>query len=84
MKRSAASFPVVISQWRKNAQEIICATLDSYKNTPTFNARVYYEDAPGQWKPTKKGLTLSVQHLPALRDAVEQAEGSARQLGLLK
>lgn len=84
MNKLNPSFPIEVAQWRKNANEIICATLDSYKSTPTFNARVFYEEAPGQWKPTKKGLTVSVQHLPALREAVEHAEGAARQLGLLK
>jgi len=78
------ALPMEIAHWAKNAKESIRVHLDIYQGTPVFSARTYYAAVDGSWKPTRKGLTLSVQHLPALLEAVSNAEHQARSTGLIR
>lgn len=83
MTDSASKYPVELATWSKNAKECVRVSLDEYMGTPTFSARIYYATDAGEWKPSKKGLTLAAKHLPALLDAVTRAEHQARTDGLL-
>jgi hypothetical protein len=50
----------VIAQFEKNATEVVRVTLSEYRGHKLFDVRVYYSDDEGQYKPTRKGVSLSV------------------------
>lgn len=76
-------FPIIIAEWDRNGREVVRVALDSYQGRTTINARVWFHDGDGSLKPTKTGITLAVKHLPALAEALANAENRARELGLI-
>jgi hypothetical protein len=76
MKRVVADIP-------KNQRETIRVELDEYEGNQLVATRVWYSD-DGELKPTRKGLSIAIKHLPAIRAALEQAEKVARAEGLLQ
>ena len=67
----------------RNAGEVIRFALDQYNGRPTINVRVWYrDDSGGTLKPGRSGITLAVEHLPQLSDAMAKALAQARRLGL--
>lgn len=72
----------IICDIPKNAREVIRVELDEYEGHQLVAARIWYSD-DGGLKPTRKGLSVSVKHLTALREAIEKAEAEARAAGLL-
>lgn len=76
MKRIIVDIP-------KNERETLRVEFDEYNGHQLIAARVWYRDGDGELKPTKKGLSTAVKHLPALRQALEEAESVARAAGLL-
>ena len=62
----------VVSQFEKNSREVVQASVKTWNDHELFDIRVYYRDDTGQLKPTQKGLCLSVEKLPDLKQAVEK------------
>ena len=60
---------------RKNATETIRVAPTRYKDNDLLDVRVYYEDATGEKKPSRKGLCLRPETwqelLPMIKDALE-------------
>lgn len=50
----------VIAQFEKNATEVVRVSLTEFRGHKLIDIRVYYSDDEGQYKPTKKGVSLSV------------------------
>jgi hypothetical protein len=71
----------VLYRFRKNATEVVQATLSTFHGHQLADIRVYFEAVDGTW-PTKKGLSVGVDLLPELRAAVEALEAAAKQRGL--
>jgi hypothetical protein len=77
------SAPVEISKWWRNrGGEAIMIWLLTWKNRNVIDARVWHS-AEGQLRPTTKGLTVGLKHLPKLVSALAAACSRARELGLL-
>jgi len=57
--------------FRKNAREEVRASLSTYRGYRLADLRVFVEDEAGNSIPTRKGLAVRVEDLPALRDAVD-------------
>jgi hypothetical protein len=60
----------LISKFDKNATEEVRVSLSEYQGKQYINLRVYYQPPTGDPIPTKKGLTLSVNLYPELREAI--------------
>lgn len=66
----------------KNAVEEIRISLTTYKDRDLVDIRTYYQDDTGDWKPTRKGICVTAEQWPDLRDALAKidahlpAEGS--------
>lgn len=56
-------------------KEPIFIKLSSYKNSKFLDIRKYYEEN-GEWKPTKKGITLSKDQLNDLLKMIKNNENS--------
>jgi hypothetical protein len=73
----------LIKSIQKNGRETIRVELDEFEGRQLVAARIWYTDGEGDLKPTRKGLTIAIRHLPAIREALEEAERVARKAGLL-
>jgi hypothetical protein len=72
---------VPLHEFRKNATEVVRASISNFRGHQLADIRVYYEAPDGTW-PTKKGLALGLDLLPELRKAVDALEEAARAKGL--
>lgn len=71
----------VVCEFPKNQREVVRAVLGDVKGTPTASLWVFAPTRSGAFVPTKKGLTLSVDSLPQLEDAVRQLRAAVAQEG---
>ncbi|HEY1561279.1 MAG TPA: transcriptional coactivator p15/PC4 family protein [Caulobacteraceae bacterium] len=80
------SAPVIIAELRKNARERVRVALDQWQGHHLLDLRVTTQFTAGAdvWAPTRKGLSLNVAMIPALRNALDAAEAQARALGLIE
>lgn len=44
---------------QKNSQEEIRVTIQNYQGTDIIDLRTYWQNAEGDWIPTKKGISLT-------------------------
>ncbi len=64
----------------KNALEQVRASIYEYQGKTYADLRVFwYDNTAGQYKPTKKGLTVNVVLLPELARAVDDLQTAAKQ-----
>ncbi len=67
-----------VCSFQKNQREIVRSSLDTYRDRFLADLRVFYEDpADGEYKATRKGITIGVERLPDLARAVTELMGAA-------
>jgi hypothetical protein len=83
--QAAGQRPIVVAELPKNRRETLRVALDRYGGMDLIDIRVCVEltAACHVQTPTKKGVSLNIAQLPALRQALADAEARARELGLL-
>ena len=64
----------LIAQFEKNATEVVRVSLTEYRKRTLVDVRVYYSDDEGQYRPTKKGVSLSLEVYPDFKRALEALE----------
>jgi phosphoglycolate phosphatase-like HAD superfamily hydrolase len=64
----------LIAQFEKNATEVVRVSLTEYRKRKLVDVRVYYSDDEGQYRPTKKGVSLSLEVYPDFKRALEALE----------
>jgi len=57
----------------EKGQDLIRVELSEFKGNQYIGARIYFMDDRGDWKPTKKGLTLPPETMVQVRDALNDA-----------
>ena len=80
---SGLLFPHTVAEWQKNTRETIRVSLSEYHGRAIIDCRQWYSGNDGELKPSPKGLSLAVSHLPALADAIGKAMDLARKHGLV-
>ena len=60
----------MIGQFEKNATEVLRVSLTEYRGHQLLDVRVYYSDDEGQYRPTKKGVSLAVGLYPEFKKAL--------------
>jgi hypothetical protein len=60
----------VITQFEKNATEVIRVSITEYRGRKLIDMRVYYSDDEGQYRPTKKGVSLAVERYTDFKRAM--------------
>ena len=60
----------LIVQFAKNATEVVRVSLTEYRGRKLVDVRVYYTDDAGEYRPTKKGVSLSVEVYPEFKRAM--------------
>ena len=70
----------VVAKFAKNATEQVRVTLTEWKGYPLLDVRVYFQDAQGEYKPSRKGLTLNRDLVPELLAGLEAARAEIGEL----
>ena len=60
----------VVSTFKRNPTEEVRATLKEFRGRRYLDLRIYYQDDQGEWKPTRKGVSLSTDFMGELKEAV--------------
>jgi hypothetical protein len=77
--------PISWSLWRgRRRNEEIRVTLSRYEGRPIVDVRIFFVTSTGHMQPSKKGIALSVNRLPALFKSIEKAYGKAIDLQLIE
>ena len=75
---------ILIADVSKNKAELIRVQLRQYAGRWYGDIRLHFlqesDDAEEHWLPTKKGISLAADKLPALRDAVDRLIEAAAEL----
>jgi len=64
----------VIHSFQKNATEEVRVSLTEYLGHKLIDIRVYYQGEDNEFRPTKKGLSISVEKFSDLQEAIKNAE----------
>ena len=66
---------MLICEVEKNTKERIRISVEEFKGHKFIDCRVYYEDAAGEWRPTRKGIALGADTIGQVIEALQK--GSA-------
>ena len=66
-----------VHEFAKNSREVVRASLSRYKGNQYADIRVFYEAEDGSHKPSKKGVTVSLDLLDELETAVKKLKKAA-------
>ncbi|MCZ6484116.1 MAG: transcriptional coactivator p15/PC4 family protein [Acidobacteria bacterium] len=64
----------VIAEMEKSWNEKIVFSLSDYKGKNYADIRIYFEDDEGEWKPTKKGITIGLDRFSEFKENLGQLE----------
>lgn len=79
------SLPHIIATIEKNQREQVRVALDQYRETKLCDVRVFAEfGVTNTPTPTKKGLSVRVDLLPVLIEALTKAQAEAVKMGWLE
>jgi hypothetical protein len=67
----------VIAEFAKSTREVVRVQHSTYKGRSFVDCRTWFHDAAGELRATPKGLTLTVDVVPQLIDALQQAYDQA-------
>jgi hypothetical protein len=62
----------VVGEMEKGWNEKILFSVSEFKGKKYADIRIYYEDDEGEWKPTKKGVTVSLENFAEFKERVEE------------
>ena len=73
----------LIAQFEKNATEVVRVSLTEFRGHKLIDLRVYYTDDKGEYRPTKKGISLAVEGYADFRTAVARLDKTLIDLKLV-
>jgi hypothetical protein len=81
--QGASTMNQVFAHITKNKRERLRVELQEYRGHHLLSVRIWFLDPIGRLLPSHKGLSISLRHLPAVRQAIEEAEEVAQRNGLI-
>lgn len=74
---------LVVYTFQKNSEEEVRFTLTSYKERCYLDLRLWFlPTGGGEYRPTRKGITLALEYLPELKKGLERTGKSGAELTL--
>ena len=73
-----------ILEFPKNTHEVVRIAVTEFRGRTYGDIRVYYEAEDGEWRPSRKGLTLAPDLIPELREGLEALERELRNRELIE
>ncbi len=67
-----AKEPEIVHSFPKNPLEEVRSSITYFKGKQYVDIRIYYKADDGDFHPSKKGVTLSVELFPELETAVQK------------
>ncbi len=65
---------IIIDEFEKNNREKVMVLIKKFKNNYYLDIRVYFKGNDDEYKPSKKGLMISLELLDDLKDALSKVE----------
>ncbi len=69
----------------EKGEDVVRVSLSEFKGRQYVNVRIYYMNEEGEWRPTRKGITLSPDMMrdvhKAVGEALDALEGSGVEVG---
>jgi len=73
----------VTGEMDKGWNEKIVFGVSEFKGKNYANIRIYYEDDEGEWKPTKKGISVNLEDFVDFKQRVEELESYLQEKGYI-
>jgi hypothetical protein len=67
-----------IGDIERNETEVMRVSVAEYKGRKYVDLRIYFEGDDGEWKPTKKGVTVQPDRVPDLISLLKKASDSLK------
>ncbi len=64
----------IIEEFEKNSREKVMILIKKFKNNYYLDIRVYFKGSDDEYKPSKKGIMISLEMLDDLKDALDKVE----------
>lgn len=71
---------LIVAAFQKNAREQVRAIVKVFEGRLLIELRAYYPTEDGQWKPTKRGLTLCADKARPLLEAAMALEAEVKRI----
>ena len=73
----------VIGEMEKGWNEKIVFGVSEFKGKNYANIRIFYEDDEGEWKPTKKGISVNLEDFEEFKEHMEKLDDYIQQKGFV-
>jgi hypothetical protein len=64
---------MVIGDIERGETEVLRISAEEYKGRKYIDVRIYFENDEGEWKPTKKGVTIQPDKVDIFVDLIKKA-----------
>jgi hypothetical protein len=64
---------MLIGEIERGETEVLRVSTEEYKGRKYIDVRIYFENDAGEWKPTKKGVTIQPDRLDDFLDLIKKA-----------
>ncbi len=63
-----------IGEIERTETEVVRVSMDEYKGRKYLDVRIYFANDEGEWKPTKKGVTIQPEKIDLFMDLIKKAK----------
>jgi hypothetical protein len=64
---------MIIGDIERGETEVLRISAEEYKGRKYIDVRIYFENDEGEWKPTKKGVTIQPDKVDVFVDLIKKA-----------
>lgn len=73
----------IVYRFQKNPEEEVRFSVKAYKDRQYLDLRLWFQTSEkGEYFPTKKGLTLSLDYLSELKKGIDKVQKTAQEIAL--
>ncbi len=65
---------MMIGDLERNATEVVRVSAEEFKGRKYIDIRIYFKDSEGEWRPTKKGVTVQPDKVDELLGLLRKAQ----------
>jgi hypothetical protein len=65
---------MVVGEVERNETETLRISTEEFKGRAYIDVRIYFADNEGEWKPTKKGVTINPDKLDQVIELLKEAQ----------
>ena len=65
---------MILGEIERNPTERLRISLENFKGRDYVDLRIYYQDDAGEWRPTKKGVTLSPEKVDEAMEILQKVK----------